>query len=100
MFNYVKLAHNVFQPQMVVDIEDFDRFEQVCMDLVTQAGFPLLEDDGVSEGWIEFMYEAQDMWEIAKNGFVYKAVRNKNAKNGRGVDWVLFTRANHPAFDY
>jgi hypothetical protein len=96
VFNYKKLAHNIFQPQMIVDIEDTMRLELVCEELVTEAGYPLLEDDGESEGWIEFIYEAQDMWEIANKGFVYKAVRNSD----RGFDYVLFTRENHPAFDY
>jgi hypothetical protein len=102
MIDYRKLAHKVFEPQLIVDIDDTDRVIEVCKNLVMEAGYPLLEDDGESEGWIEFVYEAQDMWEIAKEGFVYRAVRNpaKDTATARGFDWTLFTRENHPAFDY
>ena len=88
---------------MIVDIEDTDRVLSVCEDLITGAGYPLLEDDGESEGWIEFVYEAQDIWEIAKNGFVYKKVKRADkVRENNPSGWYdeLFTRANHPAFDY
>ena len=60
----------IFQPQLIRDIEDTDNVLEVCRKLITENGYPLKEDDGESEGWIEFVYEAQDMWQIANEGYV------------------------------
>lgn len=98
MINYKKLAHKIFHPQLITDIEDTENLINVCKDLVRSAGYPLLEDDGESEGWIEFIYEAQDIWEISKNGFIYKRMKNTSKKDG--YEMVLYTRLNHPAFQY
>ena len=94
--NYRKIAQNIFHPQMIRDIEDFDAVEETCKQLLIDAGWPLYEDDGHSEGWIEFIYEAVDIWEIAMNGFTYK--REPNPEKTGGWEMVLYTRANHPAF--
>ena len=103
MIDYRKLAQKIFEPQMIVDFDDTDRVIEVCEALITEAGYPLLEDDGESEGWIEFVYEAGDMWEISKNGYVYKKVKRADKvqpNNPSGWYNQLVTRADHPAFDY
>tara|TARA_R110000851_G_scaffold59347_6_gene137358 strand:- start:122 stop:433 length:312 start_codon:yes stop_codon:yes gene_type:complete len=99
-FNYKKLAQNIFNPQLIVDLDDADRVIEVCRSLIASAGYPLPENDDYSDDdeWLEFVYEAQDMCEISQKGFAYKRERNEEKRGG--WEYVLYTRENHPAFQY
>lgn len=94
-YNYAQLAINTFHPQMIVDVEDDDKMFEVCKTEILKAGYPINEDN--EDEWLEYIYMAQEMCEISKNGHVYK--RERNSKKRNGWEYVLYTRENHPAYE-
>lgn len=91
---YRQLAIDNFNTQMIADIENTDRVIEVCQEDLERLGYPANETN--EDDWIEYVYMAQEMWEIARNGHVYR--RKPNPDKLDGWEFVLYTRANHPAF--
>lgn len=94
---YRQLAINTFHPQMIADIENNERVIEVCQTELELAGYPCTDEN--EDDWMEYVYMACEIWEIAINGFVYRREKDANYNNsGKGYNMVLYTRANHPAF--
>ena len=82
---------------MIADIEDDARVIEVCQTELADAGYPCSDEN--EDDWMEYVYMACEIWEIAINGFTYRREKDANYSNGGiGYNMVLYTRANHPAF--
>ena len=91
---YRQLAIDTFIPQWVADLDDDDRLLEICVEEIEKAGYPCSDEN--EDDWLEYVYMAQEMWLISRTGYVYCRERNPNKRDG--WEFVLYTRANHPAF--
>lgn len=91
---YRQLAYDKFNAQMITDIEDTDRVLEVCQREIKEAGYPCTDTN--EDDWMEFVYAAQEIWDIVNIGHVYR--REPNPNKPGGSEMVLYTRLNHPAF--
>lgn len=91
---YRELAIQTFQHQWITNIDDDRRVLAICQEEICKAGYPCT--DANEDDWLEYVYAATEIWEIARKGHVYR--RERNADKPSGWDFVLYTRINHPAF--
>jgi len=91
---YRQLAYDTFEPQLISDPENDEHILEVCEKLIREAGYPLGDEDD----WLEYVYAANEMVAIVQEGHVYRRERD-DSKPG-GWDYVLYTKDNHPGFQW